>query len=269
VLSTSPQSALPVSFHATYRSLVLQTIPEEDKERILPQELPASSQAHAGIHLVCTAKVIGVDDAWKDARMKGGVLNPYDTSNGILLESILHAAFESYQWCMDVFLVVHVSMVGKANGLGQYEGQRMNLPVDKSSYLWRQTLRVRFDRFQKAVPDQRGSVKNHRTRGGRRTLGAFTVTSESHRVEYYGRRQIHHKDVVECSKRDQLDIPFADAKAMCFVHLAMAATWNENVGARSEQQKSGRLYELLDTTSSILLNVSFRYVNSFFWNAKL
>jgi hypothetical protein len=92
----------------------------------------------------------------------------------MLLESGLHSAFDSFHWCMDEFLNVHVSEVGKASGLGKYEGQRLNLQVDMTPYPTRQMLRVRFDLFKKVVQDKESRLQN-RKRGRRKLVDAFTV----------------------------------------------------------------------------------------------
>ena len=42
-------------------------------------------------------------------------------------------AFDSFHWCMDEFVNVHVTEVGKAMGLGKYEGKRLNLHVDRTA----------------------------------------------------------------------------------------------------------------------------------------
>ena len=123
---------------------------------------------------VQAAHILGVEKSLEAARSEGGVFNPYDTSNGMLLESSLHLAFDSFQWCMDEFLNVHVTEVGKANGLGKYEGKRLNLQVGVTSYPTKQTLRVRFDLFKKIVKDRQSRITN-RERGRRRFVDAFTL----------------------------------------------------------------------------------------------
>ena len=68
---------------------------------------------------VQAAHILGAEKSLELARSQGGIFNPCDTSNGMLLESSLHSAFDSFQWCMDEFLNVHVTEVGKAIGLGK------------------------------------------------------------------------------------------------------------------------------------------------------
>ena len=57
-----------------------------------------------------------------------GIYNPYDTQNGMLLETSLHADFESYLWCMDEFPIVHVGERGIEKGL------RMGLNIKFGEY---------------------------------------------------------------------------------------------------------------------------------------
>ena len=49
------------------------------------------------------AHIFGVEPALTDRRRAAGILNGYDTSNGMLLEKSLHVAFDAYQcrlfWC--------------------------------------------------------------------------------------------------------------------------------------------------------------------------
>ena len=75
---------------------------------------------------------------------------------------------------MDEFLNVHVSEVGKASGLGKYEGKRLTLQVDMTLFPTRQMLRVRFDLFKNVVQDNESSLQN-RKRGRRKLVDAFTV----------------------------------------------------------------------------------------------
>jgi HNH endonuclease len=45
---------------------------------------------------VKAAHIIGVEAGLKKERPAAGVLNAYDTMNGLLLEASLHEAFDSY-----------------------------------------------------------------------------------------------------------------------------------------------------------------------------
>jgi hypothetical protein len=123
---------------------------------------------------VQAAHILGVEKSLAMARSEAGVVNPYDTSNGMLLESSLHAAFDSFQWCMDEFLNVHVSDQGKADGLGEFEGRRLSLQIDKTPYPTVQMLRVRFELFKKHVRDRQSRSTNQK-RGRRKFVDAFTV----------------------------------------------------------------------------------------------
>jgi hypothetical protein len=99
------------------------------------------------------AHIFGVERAPADEREKAGVLSSYDTSgNGMLLKKSLHAALHAYLWCMDQFLVVHVSKKGKKKqdlvaGSGWGE---VKLSVDEFSYPSRKLLlRTRFELYKK------------------------------------------------------------------------------------------------------------------------
>mmetsp|Transcript_35540 Transcript_35540/g.50407 ORF Transcript_35540/g.50407 Transcript_35540/m.50407 type:complete len:154 (+) Transcript_35540:633-1094(+) len=118
--------------------------------------------------------LLGVEKSLAVVRSEAGVLNPYDTGNGMLLESLLHTAFDSFQWCMDEFLNVQVSDQGKAGGLGKFEGRRLNLQIDKTTYPTVQMLRVRFELFKKHVRDRQSRSINQK-RGRRMFVDAFTI----------------------------------------------------------------------------------------------
>jgi hypothetical protein len=49
---------------------------------------------------------------------------------------------------MDEFCVVHVSQKGKEEGLGDWEGKRVNLHVGQPLYPSRELLRARFKLYQ-------------------------------------------------------------------------------------------------------------------------
>ena len=66
-------------------------------------------------HNVRAAHIIGVERGLAKARAKANILNPYNECNGMLLETSLRTAFDSYEWCMDEFLNINVSPVGKLN----------------------------------------------------------------------------------------------------------------------------------------------------------
>ena len=148
-----------------------------EKESELEIAIHACSRAQSyGLKLeTCKRRIfLGEEKSLEAARSKGGVFNPCDTSNGLILESSLHSAFDAFQWCMDKFLNVHVTEVGKANGIAKYEGQQLNLQIGVTPYPTKQMLRVRFDLFEKIVQDRQSSTPN-RKRGRRRFVDAFTV----------------------------------------------------------------------------------------------
>ena len=111
------------------------------------------------------AHILGVETSLAQSRQDAGVLNPYDTMNGMLLESSLHTDFDSFLWCMDEFLNVHVSDAGKKKGLGHLEGKKVNLRVDDHNYPTRCMLIARYQLFlehQRARVSRAGPRKRRR-----------------------------------------------------------------------------------------------------------
>ena len=88
--------------------------------------------------------IFGVGPALADKRLAAGIVNAYDTGNGMLLEKSLHVAFDAYQWCMDEFLTVHVSEEGMEGALKEYSGRRVELSVGSFNHPPRELLRARF-----------------------------------------------------------------------------------------------------------------------------
>lgn len=78
------------------------------------------------------AHIFGIEASLDSQREVAGVVNPYDTWNGMLLEKSLHVAFNAYLWCMDECCKVHVSEDGKKKGMGKWEGKTVTLSVDSS-----------------------------------------------------------------------------------------------------------------------------------------
>ena len=104
------------------------------------------------------AHIIGVELSLADTRKAAGVLNPYDTANGMLLEKSLHVAFDSYMWCMDESLKVHVSEDGKNNGLDKWEGQSLSLRIsDGTDHKCppRALLKARFNLYEEKVKERK------------------------------------------------------------------------------------------------------------------
>jgi hypothetical protein len=54
------------------------------------------------------AHIFGIETSLASQREVAGVVNPYDTWNGMLLEKSLHVACDAYLWCMDECCKVHV-----------------------------------------------------------------------------------------------------------------------------------------------------------------
>ena len=95
------------------------------------------------------AHIFGVERSLAQEREAAGVMNAYDTQNGMLLESSLHTDFDSFLWCMDEFLNVHVSEAGKVKGLGYLQGMKVDLRVDQQNYPTKKILRARYQLFIK------------------------------------------------------------------------------------------------------------------------
>ena len=106
------------------------------------KKLPKTSNVQA-------AHILGVEESFQPARTEAGVWNPYDTLNGMLLESSLRTDFEANLWCMDEFLIVHVSEAGKLKGLQHWEGRKLSMQVNEQNYPSTQILRVRYELFKK------------------------------------------------------------------------------------------------------------------------
>lgn len=118
---------------------------------------------------VQAAHIIGVEPGMATTRKAAGVVNAYDTWNGMLLETSLNSAFDSFLWCMDEFCVVHVSDIGKEQGLGEWEGKRVKLKVDQPLYPSRKLLRSRFQLYKEK------RVQPKPAPGGRRKYGVQTI----------------------------------------------------------------------------------------------
>lgn len=95
------------------------------------------------------AHIFGVEPALAAARNDAGVLNPYDTSNGMLLEKSLHTAFDAYLWCMDESLRVHVSEEGIPQGLGKWQFKKLQLKPNEMHYPSSKFLKKRYELFRR------------------------------------------------------------------------------------------------------------------------
>ena len=92
------------------------------------------------------AHIIGVELSLVNTRESAGVLNEYDTTNGMLLEKSLHVAFDAFKWCMDDTGKVHVRDDAKED-IGKWEGKFLNLQVGEANYPSKQLLRARYELY--------------------------------------------------------------------------------------------------------------------------
>lgn len=119
------------------------------------------------------AHIFGVERSVTQARQDAGVWNAYDTQNGMLLESSLHTDFDSFFWCMDEFLNVHVSEAGRGKGLGYLDGKTLNLCLDQQNYPSRKILRARYALFLGRTRARESKLDAKKRR--RKYTTAFTV----------------------------------------------------------------------------------------------
>ena len=98
---------------------------------------------------VQAAHIFGVENGLAEEREGAGIYNCYDTQNGMLLETSLHADFDSYLWCMDEFLIVHVSERGRTKGLGKWHGKKLTIKFGQYGSPTPDVLRARYKLFQK------------------------------------------------------------------------------------------------------------------------
>ena len=122
---------------------------------------------------VQAAHIIGVERSLTEARHKAGIWNAYDTQNGMLLESSLHTDFDSFFWCMDEFLNVHVSEAGRGKGLGYLDGKKLNLRLGEQNYPSRKILRARYALFLDRTRARESKLDTKKRR--RKHITAFTV----------------------------------------------------------------------------------------------
>ncbi|KAG7340289.1 HNH endonuclease [Nitzschia inconspicua] len=97
-----------------------------------------------------------------DVRHRAGLRGLYDTRNGMLLESRLHKAFDSYVWCMNEegkFCLsdakCHIAEIGKY-GLSQWKGKTLNLRIGTDPDApTKATLKARYDVFLAKVKEKK------------------------------------------------------------------------------------------------------------------
>lgn len=116
------------------------------------------------------AHIFGVEGALKDMRRAAGVLNSYDTVNGMLLEKSLHVAFDSYQWCMDADGVVSVADDAIPCTLARWKDKKMKLKIGESNFPTKDILQARYDLFSSKCVLRKNAQKKKK-----RGKAAFTV----------------------------------------------------------------------------------------------
>jgi HNH endonuclease len=115
-----------------------------------------------------------------DVRRQAGLYNLYDTCNGMLLDSTLHKAFDSYVWCMDEegkFCLSdaesHAEKI-KDYKLAKWEGNSLNLNIGFDPHApTKETLKTRYNLFlfevdkKKQMERQRASRKKNKEKNSR------------------------------------------------------------------------------------------------------
>ena len=93
---------------------------------------------------VQAAHIFGVEKGLAEEGERDGIYNSHDTQNGMLLETSLHADFDSYLWCMDEFFIVHVSEKGRTKGLGKWHVKKVNIKFGQnvSGSDWSNAFRI-------------------------------------------------------------------------------------------------------------------------------
>lgn len=95
---------------------------------------------------VQAAHILGVESSLERTREEAGVLNEYDTTNGMLLEQSLHVAFDAYRWCMDETGTIHVNTAVRENEeLAKWDGRRIELRIGEANYPSEELLKVRYE----------------------------------------------------------------------------------------------------------------------------
>jgi HNH endonuclease len=103
------------------------------------------------------------DSARDSAQQAAGLWSVYDTCNGITLEARLHAAFDSYLWCMDERGIFRLSDAErdaakiKEYGFDAWNGNTLRgLITDRGSgYPTAQLLKARYDLFLSKVDNKK------------------------------------------------------------------------------------------------------------------
>lgn len=155
-LSESSESSSRGHLQTLFRNAVRE---RDDNKCVLSREVlrPKAGNLEA-------AHIFGVEASLADKRKAARVLNPYDTTNGMLLEKSLHVAFATYLWCMDESLKVHVSEDGKNNGLEKWEGKFVTLRVNDDTHTFppRALLKARFALYEEKQKKRKEMKKTGR-----------------------------------------------------------------------------------------------------------
>jgi HNH endonuclease len=134
-------------------------------ERDMQKCVVSGKEYKQGSHNVEAAHIIPATSP-PDLRRQAGLHGLYDTRNGMLLESRLHEAFDSYVWCMDEegkFRLSdaesHTAKI-KDYGLAKWEGNSLNLRIGfDPDAPTKETLKARYELFRAMVAKSKAGKK--------------------------------------------------------------------------------------------------------------
>ncbi|KAG7351450.1 HNH endonuclease [Nitzschia inconspicua] len=155
--SGSAASSLSTSSRGHIQKMFQAQLLERDNQKCVVSGKPFKQ----GSGTVEAAHIIPVESP-VDLRHRAGLRGLYDTRNGMLLESTLHEAFDSYIWCMNEegkFCLSdaesHAVMIRKY-GLSKWEGKTLNLGIGiDPDAPTKATLKARYDLFLAKVEEEK------------------------------------------------------------------------------------------------------------------
>ncbi|KAG7372872.1 HNH endonuclease [Nitzschia inconspicua] len=155
--SGSAASSLSTSTRGYIQKLFQAQLLERDKSKcvVSGKQFKQGSGNVEAAHIIPVASPLNV-------RHRAGLRGLYDTRNGMLLESRLHKAFDSYVWCMNEegkFCLsdakCHIAEIGKYE-LSQWEGKTLNLRIGiDPDAPTKATLKARYDLFLAKVKEKK------------------------------------------------------------------------------------------------------------------